>query len=287
MKIISIIPDTSVMFYLCYGSQRQKKRIEQVLEEFENIVINDFLKAEIGRVVFLTYFQEKKRILESLNDNNEFFNIHNQTISKQRGRKLQEKNRIYQIFSYIQDKFRKVDLQPDQRTIFEYSFFIIENELSNFQQRIMEMEYHNDYGCHQSNWSMIPTSEGEYTFESNFSCAKEECSCKGEILTNVYSKNKHYVDEILTNLFQICKEEQLDLDQKMYDALKELRDFVENGEDINLGKKICWAFGDFLISTLLIDNRVIFSANSKHFIPLLILKDKRASLIEFLIQPIQ
>jgi hypothetical protein len=230
VNFIYLIPDSSVLFYYIYGSRNQKEKIQQTFERFNNsIIINQTIKAEIGRVIFSPYFIVKTKILQQFQRLNEkqivfedFWKILNFLFQKTTSHREPEKNRIFTIFANIQDILNQAlpieNVQPEKRDNIkidriEAALFQIENELLQFQNIMNNWEYTEEFYCHQTIWEMISSdSTRGFDFFIDLSCSSSLCPDRINILQKIYTKNKKIIHDIIYQAKDICHEYNIQLD---------------------------------------------------------------------------
>ncbi|MFX1258666.1 MAG: hypothetical protein ACFFAN_12460 [Promethearchaeota archaeon] len=262
-------------------------------------MINQTIKAEIGRTIFLTYFLVKDKIIEQFEqlkkkkiELKDFWKMLNFSFQKSKSHVEQEKNRIFTIFANIQDILNQSlpieKIQPKKRENIiieriEIALFQIENELFQFQNILNTWEYNEEFDCHQTKWEMtISDPQRGFNFFGNLSCSLNACPNRMIILQKIFEDNKKYIRDIIHQAKEICNEYHLKLDSNLYSTLTTLNDYFRGKKiKLNFKNKICWKLGDFLITFLVDEEKYVYTANHDHFLMLLIIKNMTNQLIEF------
>lgn len=299
---MSLITDTSVFFYLVYGSKAQKERIKEIFRKFNNdISINETITAEIGRTLFKSFFIAKDKIFaeiervkqgESIID--DFWKMLKQKLMKSQ-RKKQEFNRIDIIIDNIHDRLLAVisfdeltegDQERAKLDIIECIIFQIENELLKFEIDLNQYNYLGTSQCYQSKWKMVCSDpDYGYTLILDDSCGKSKCPNRLEILKEIFHANHSIIHSYLLEINTICKDYKINPDNRL---IKTLNDLVEtfgaegnNFKKISFRSKPCWNLADFLICLLVDDNSCVYTVNFNHFFPILLIGRKETRLIKF------
>ena len=303
MRIINLIPDTSVLFYYVYGSSVQKNKIKAIFNSYGKILINNTIKIEIGRTIFQSYFSLKGLILSKITemekgilDHSEFWTGLYGILQKKFSFGPQKYNRVLTILSNIHDYFdlpiNKEDLPglseelSKKLKIFRIknALFVIENELAQFYKILLEWDYIKQYDCHQDQWLYRSSNYMEYEFQSDFSCAENKCPNRISILETIYRNNNEFIINIIQKIEEFwINHRGIKRDNKLLETLNNLHIYFSSGlGNLKNGRtKYCWALGDFLISLIVNDESFILTRNVDHFQVLLHFRNLERQLIPF------
>ncbi len=270
-----LVPDTSVLVYYLYGNSSQRKSIADLFEKFnQNIILNQILLSEIGRVVFQPFYILKNLILnriqnEKITSFDDFWINLTQDILKNRKKQLIHRSIV--IITHIRNLIQDFSIDKSDSKFFEkmvdrinISLNIFDEELFKFQNEIKTWRTKDGYECPQSEWELEYHKSFKFRRNTKCSIICDDRRVKLKKLTHQYLEIFLKIKE---EGKQYCKEKKLSLDERLYNSVIKLIESYEKNEDLDFRTYYCYNLGDFLISSLLIGSSdMLCTYNTKDFL---------------------
>lgn len=279
--IANIVPDTSVLFRLVFGTHRERILITEKFREFENIKIDSVIRAEVGRTIFKTYFDLKEILVEMINaTSDEILQRLNEEVSRRYRYKPQYHARLTTIISVIFDRIFSLGL--DLRSISDFLFFNFELELYEFQKLMENWEFIKTLDCYQADWQMkLSTSSNTFNLILLTHCTEDYCHDRINIVKKIFYSHEILIKTLINNMELYCQLNNITSDKKLIQTLNLIKKIDSKDFKLDFGKKYCWNLGDFLISLLAETFTYIYTKNIGHFRVLLHFRNLDDKLIGF------
>ena len=270
-----LVPDTSVLVYYIYGNSSQRNSITKYFERFnQNIILNQVLLSEIGRVIFQPFYNLKNLINNkiksgSITSFDDFWINLTQDILKNRKKQLLHRSII--IITHIRNLMQNFTIEKADPKYFEkmvdrinISLNIFDKELLIFQREINTWTTMEGFVCPQSEWKLELYEDFKFIRKTKCSIICSERREKLKELTNNYLEA---FLKIKKEGKQFCKKKNLKIDERLYNSISKLIDSYNTGKKLDFRTYYCYNLGDFLISTLLLEsNNMVYTYNTKDFL---------------------
>ena len=229
-----LVPDTSVLVYYIYGNSSQRNSITKLFENFhKNIILNQILLSEIGRVVFQPFYNLKNLINNkiksgSITSFDDFWINLTQDILK--NRKKQLIHRSFIIITHIRNNIQNFQLDREDPNYFEkmvdrlnISLNIFDEELLNFQREINSWTVTEGFECPQSEWKLEFYEDFKFIRKTKCSII---CIKRREKLKELTHQYLEVFLKIKKEGKQFCKKNDLKIDERLYNSISKLVDIT-------------------------------------------------------------